>query len=289
MFYTAGKSLVPRLSLLGMLTVSCGLTAIGDPVIPMSAEDIYAHVLPSIVTLKVQNTKGKNFTGTAFLAMDQDVAVTAWHVVHDAVSVTALFADGETRPVAGLIDKDEHHDLALISLASGDRPLVKLAQAPPRVGSKTYVIGAPRGFGFSIADGLLSQIQYVDGFPQYQVSCPFSTGSSGSPVLNARAEAIGAASWSKLHAQNLNFAIPSELILQLDPYLPVIPWVRVPTAIFEPSALEGSAPASDEGVDVENGLEALRNLLKTAAGQPITVVIRGRDKPERSFSFVMPP
>jgi S1-C subfamily serine protease len=289
MFYIAGKTLVLRLRLLGMLTVSCGLTAFGEPGAPMSAEDVYAQILPSIVTLKVENPKGRTFTGTAFLALDQDVAVTAWHVVHDAVRVTALFADGERRTVGGLIDKNEHHDLALISLASGDRPLVKLAPMAPRVGSKTYVIGAPRGFGFSIADGLLSQIQYVDGFPQYQVSCPFSTGSSGSPVLNARAQAIGAASWSKLHAQNLNFAIPSELILQLNPHLPVIPWLKVPPTVFEPIASEESAPASDNAPAVENGLEALRDLLKTAAGQPITVVVRGVDKPERSFSFVMPP
>jgi serine protease Do len=280
-------SLLLKLRLWGMLSISCALTAPGHAGAPMSAEDIYAQVLPSIVTLKVENGRGRIFTGTAFLAIDKDIAVTAWHVVHDAVRVTAHFADGESRKVLGLIDKDERHDLALISLPSGDRPLVQFPQTAPRVGSKTYVVGAPRGFGFSIADGLLSQIRDVDGFPQYQVSCPFSTGSSGSPVLNARAEAIGAASWSKLNAQNLNFAIPAELILQLNPHQPVVPWLQVPLPLLEPVAESGQA--SEETPTVENGLAALQAQLKAAAGQPITVVIRGgENNSERSFSFIMP-
>jgi S1-C subfamily serine protease len=281
-------SLLLKLRLWGMLSMSCALTGLGHAEVPMSAEDIYAQVLPSIVTLKVENAKGRIFTGTAFLALDKDIAVTAWHVVHDAVRVTAYFADGESRKVHGLIDQDERHDLALISLPSGNRPLVQFPQIAPRVGSKTYVVGAPRGFGFSIADGLLSQIRDVDGFAQYQVSCPFSTGSSGSPVLNARAEAIGAASWSKLNAQNLNFAIPAELILKLNPHRPVVPWLQVPLPVLRPASDE-SGQASEETPTVENGLAELRAQLKAAAGQPITVVIRGADNnSERSFSFVVP-
>lgn len=255
----------------------------------MTAEDIYTHVLPSIVTLKVRNSSGDTFTGTAFLAMAQDVAVTAWHVVQDAVEVTALFSDGERTPVIGVIDRDELRDLALISLKTGQRPLIKLEPAQPRIGSKLYVIGAPRGFGFSIADGLLSQVQLVDGIQQYQVSCPFSTGNSGSPILNNQAEVIGTASWTKLHAQNLNFAIPAAMIAQMNPHQPATPWLQVPLAVPQVQPQPQSTSVTDRPQDTASDWKALGAALRAAAGQTVTVIVRRPDEPERSFSFVVPP
>jgi S1-C subfamily serine protease len=255
----------------------------------MTPEDIYAQIVPSVVTLKVLNSKGERFTGTAFLAMTQNVAVTAWHVVHDAVQVTALFADGEAQPVTGVIDKDELRDVALISLKSGDRPLIQFKQTHPRVGSKTYVIGAPRGYGFSIADGLLSQIQEVDGFTQYQVSCPFSTGNSGSPVVNDQAEVIGAASWSKSRAQNLNFATPAVLISLMNPHEAAVPWREMSQANHNPDHSQQSAVVMDKTQEGHSELKALQDLFRAASGQPVTVLVQRANEPERSFSFIVPP
>jgi serine protease Do len=255
----------------------------------MTAEDIYTHVLPSIVTLKVRNSSGDTFTGSAFLAMAQDVAVTAWHVVQDAVEVTALFSDGERSPVAGVIDRDELRDLAIISLKSGDRPLIKLEPTQPRIGSKLYVIGAPRGFGFSIADGLLSQVQQVDGIQQYQVSCPFSTGNSGSPILNSQAQVIGTASWTKLHAQNLNFAIPAAMIARMNPHQPPTPWLHIPLAAPHLETRPQSTSVTDKPQETAGDWKALGAALREAAGQPVTVIVRRPNEPERSFSFVVPP
>jgi hypothetical protein len=188
-----------------------------------------------------------------------------------------------------VIDKDELRDLALISLNSGDRPLIKLKQTHPRVGSKTYVIGAPRGYGFSIADGLLSQIQEVDGFTQYQVSCPFSTGNSGSPVLNDQAEVIGAASWSKLRAQNLNFATPAILIARMNPLQPAVPWVQARQGLSDPDSSQQVSGVIDKAQETQAQLKALREVFRATIGQPITVLVQCTNAPGRSFSFVVPP
>lgn len=258
----------------------------------LSPEEIYAQLLPSMITLKVENSRGEKFTGSAFLAMAPDIAVTAWHVVYDAVRVTAVFADGEEWETVGLVDKDEQHDLALVKLKGKARPLVKLCPQAPRIGSRTYVIGAPRGFGFSIVDGLLSQIQDVDGFPQYQVSCPFSTGNSGSPVVNDHGEVIGVASWSKLRAQNVNFAVPSSLIHRLNPKRQPVRWEQQPPADPDPTAITSkqndSAASADKLWDSQPDLAAFRALLKASAGQRIEVSVRRENNEERNFSFIVP-
>jgi hypothetical protein len=84
------------------------------------------------------------------------------------------------------------------------------------VAARIYVVGTPKGYAFSISDGLISQIQTVDGFREYQLSCPISPGNSGSPIFNQRGEVIGIASWTKSDAQNMNFAFPTQDFIRLN-------------------------------------------------------------------------
>ncbi len=261
---------------------------------PLPPEDIYTLIQPSVLTLKVQNAAGERFTGSAFLAVAQDIAVTAWHVIYDATNVMAIFADGRKQPVLGWVDKNEQHDLALIQLKNEDQPLLKLATATPRIGSRLYIMGAPKGYGFSIAEGLLSQIQNLDGYPQYQVSCPFSTGNSGGPLLNAAGAVVGVASWSKRGAQNLNFAVPVHLLSELDPSRPVVPWANALPSDMDAVAsetlagrelvLESELPAA---APLPPDFIALRKLLEASIGHSVTIVVR-RDGKERKFTFVVP-
>src|SRR5437016_5002488 len=147
-------------------------------------EEIYQRLLPSIVTLHVETWAGEEYVGTAFLGLDDDVAITAWHVVADARKVTARFADNEFVDVPGVVDKDERADLALVRLGASCRPQVQINTSNAPIGSRAYVIGAPKGYGFSITDGLISQVQNLDGIKQYQFSCPISGGNSGGPLVN---------------------------------------------------------------------------------------------------------
>jgi serine protease Do len=117
----------------------------------------------------VENLAGKHFVGSAFLAVGDGVAVTAWHVVHDARRVEARFSDDQRVKVVGLVDKDEKLDLALVKLAPSGRPRLKLVSATPRIGSRVYLIGSPRGFDFSLSEGLLSQVRTLEGVRYYHV------------------------------------------------------------------------------------------------------------------------
>ena len=249
----------------------------------LKPQEIYQLVTPSVLTLKVLNNRGERFTASGFLALQPGIAITAWHSIHDAQHVYAIMADGTRVEVEGLVDKDEEHDLALVRVKATDLPLAGLSDATPTIGSPLYVMGAPKGFGFSIVDGLLSQVQIIDGFKQYQISCPLSTGNSGGPVLNELGEVIGVASWSRLDAQNVNFAVPVEYVRDLDVNRSPVDWKEIHQHAAEVRDDAGAGRLSEPDDD----LAALRNYLKRAAGHKITVTVQ-EDGGNKSFSFIVP-
>jgi len=190
-------------------------------------QDIYKSAVTSVATLQVKTKDGRQYTGSAFMAIKEGLAVTAWHVVKDASMVVAKFSNGEEFEVSGLVDKDEKRDVAIIRVKAFGRPALPLNTDDPEIGSKVYAIGAPKGLGFTLSDGLASQIQTVDGVKQIQFSCPASSGNSGGPLVNSRGEVIGIVSWQIREGQNLNFAVPVMFAKGLDLSLPTQPWEAV--------------------------------------------------------------
>jgi len=203
----------PRKSHLALVLV-VGLVFPANPTglqAALTPEKLYQKVLPSVMTLEVESQSGENFVGSAVVALADDVAVTAWHVVADARTVWAIYADGQRVKVIGCIHPDGLRDLTLLKLEKPrSHRQATLCGELQAVASRIYVVGTPKGYAFSISDGLISQIRLVDGFREYQLSCPISPGNSGSPIFNQHGEVIGIASWTKSDAQNMSFAIPSE-------------------------------------------------------------------------------
>src|SRR5690242_1460405 len=46
-------------------------------------QQIYRKILPSVMTLEVEAQSGRHFVGCAVMALADDTALTAWHVVND--------------------------------------------------------------------------------------------------------------------------------------------------------------------------------------------------------------
>jgi len=254
-------------------------------------EKIYRAVLPAVMTLEVENFAGERFVGSAVLGLMDDVAITAWHVVSDARSVWAAFADGTRVRVRGCIDSDGERDIAVLKL---EKPLpgrkAPFSRNLQAVATRAFVIGAPKGYGFSISDGLVSQIREVDGIAQYQVSCPISPGTSGGPVLNDRGQVIGITSWTKSDAQNVSFAIPSRELECLDPNAPVIPWETLALSARPPIAPRAASTkvAAKDDRNQAPGFEDFARRLERSTGKRVTVVVH-EDGKENKYTFVVPP
>ena len=278
---------VLRLSLWLALTVS--LKAWPAALTP---EKLYQKVLPSVMALEVENQLGEKFIGSAVLALADDVALTAWHVVADARSVWAVFADGQRVKVSGCIQHDGLQDLALLKLEKRlPRRRAALGREMQPVAARVYVIGGPKGYNFSISDGLISQLQIVNGFVQYQLSCPISPGNSGSPILNQRGEVVGIVSWTKSDAQNLSFAIPiqafSRLLVSERPKsweeLAAAP-ASLPRARWVKSYQSSDGPRQ-ESTEAE-GHVAFQKWYHDSMGKVVTIVTRAEGR-TNNFTFTV--
>lgn len=285
---TIGNRECARALLAGVLVAVCAgrALAFGGELDP---SQIYESSLPWVMTIEVEARNGTRQVGSAFLALQAGMAVTSWHLVSQARRVTARFSDHTVCDVVGLVDRDEVKDIALVSVDVRGRPAGRLCAVVPRVGTRAYAIGAPRGYEFSLSDGLVSQVRVMDGFSQYQVSCPISPGNSGGPILNASGDVLGVVAWSAKDAQNLNFATPASYVLSLNSTLPVRAWGELL------KRARRGGPASACGGDKDSlvqrapaeGLPELRRLLKSATGKRVTIRV-DTDTGERAFSLTVP-
>lgn len=255
-----------------------------------SPEDIYRIVLPGVVTLEVETRSGEKHLGSAFLINREGVAATAWHLLQDARKVFARFSDQQAVEVVGFLDRNEAKDIALIRLHVSDRSFRPLCTNHPPVGERAYVIGSPHGYAFSISDGLISQMQLVDGFLQYQISCPISPGNSGGPVLNQRGEVLGVVCWSKKDAQNLSFATPAEWLSTLKSDAAIVPWSALPksNAVKRASLAANLKSGQTLPVITSTEVNALREALLKSAGKEVNVTL-SLDGEKRNFTVTLPP
>lgn len=260
----------------------------------LTPEKLYRKVLPSVMTLEIETRSGEKFIGSAVLALADDVALTAWHVVADARSVWAVFADGQRVRVTGYVDRAGTQDVALLKL---EQPVpgrqAVLSQKLQPVAARAFVIGAPKGYDFSISDGLISQTRMVDGGLQYQLSCPISPGNSGSPIFNQRAQVIGIASWTKSDAQNVSFAIPAQEFTRLNVSQSPTTWEQLAgiAPAVPPARLIKSRQTTDPVLIAKEKAEAesfaaFEKWFNDSVGKSVTVVVQEADK-TNSFTFTV--
>lgn len=258
----------------------------------LTPEKLYQKVLPSVMRLEVNSQSGEKFIGSAVLALADDAVLTAWHVVADARSVCAVFSDGQRVNVIGCIDYDGGRDLALLKLEKRlPHRRAALGRELPSVAARAYVIGSPKGYDFSISDGLISQIRRVQGFLQYQLSCPISPGNSGSPVFNQRGEVIGIASWTKVDAQNLSFAVPTQDFLRLNVFERPTTWAQLAATArpASPTSLMESRHSNDKALEErsdEGSFAAFRKRLNDSVGKCVTVVFQEEER-TNTFTFTV--
>jgi len=173
----------------------------------------------SVVSVFTYDKKGNiSRRGSGFFISQNGDIITNYHIFKWAKSAEVKTPDGKIYSVPRIVAVDVQSDIIRISIdiASPYVYPLPLCTTLPEVGERIIVYGSPFGLEKTVSDGIVSAVREVPSYGEViQITAPVSPGSSGSPVLNMNGEVIGIATFQIVEGQNLNFAIPSEKIVNL--------------------------------------------------------------------------
>lgn len=206
---------MPSMALLAIQAVLLTLLVAHPLVCFADAQQIFAKNSKSVVAVMTFDRNGKPLSQGSGFAVRQDAIVTNFHVV-DGASEIKVKAGQSLLHIEGIIHADKTNDLVILKVKAFKLTPLHLGLLNKlKIGEKVYVISSPKGFENTISDGILSGIRTIeDRTKVLQLTAPVSPGSSGGPVFNENGEVVGVVTFLVKEAQNLNFAMPIDLLLE---------------------------------------------------------------------------
>jgi len=201
-------------------------------------------------------------SGSGFYISSDGFFVTNHHVVAGAKSFFVGSVDHGWKR-AELVAVDKNHDLALLKTGAAAMPVSVVHSDGVRLGQTAATVGFPniqlQGISPKLSKGEISSLAGLQDDPNsFQISLPVQPGNSGGAlfdesgnvvgVVNARINQAAAFASTGTHAENVNYAIKSGVLLSWLDGLK-IPQLEVNTA----------------GVSTESFEEAVENVQKSAA------------------------
>ena len=200
-----------RFSCIALALVAFTGFAYGTGTINLTPAQIAQIAIPSVVLIR-----SSTGLGSGFVAAANGKIVTNFHVIRGATQASIITSDQVEHKDVEVIALDEAHDLAVLRIGARQlKPLALADSSLEKAGEHVVAIGNPLGLGDTISDGLLSAIRELPRITVLQISAPISPGSSGGPVFNDRGEVIGVSTFLLTGGQNLNFAIPINIVKPL--------------------------------------------------------------------------
>lgn len=156
-------------------------------------------------------------TGSGFIAFNGQTVVTNYHVACEGYTIKVSTDQDISYDVDSIIAYSEEKDISILKLTddTGLEPLCFGNSDVIEKGENVTVIGSPLGIKNSISKGILSGRIPAKDFDILQFTAPISSGSSGGALFNSDGEVIGVTYASYENGQNLNLAIPINIVSDL--------------------------------------------------------------------------
>jgi S1-C subfamily serine protease len=197
--------------------------------------EVFREVAPSVVRVLSVAIDPFNLTervqmgmGSGLVIDDDGHVVTNAHVIHDASEIVISVDAGDMRE-AKIVGLDPISDLAVVGLTDRSVRLTKAKLGSTKtleVGEEVLAVGHPLGLDKTVTQGIISGTGRVVPFspmswltPLLQTDAAVSPGNSGGPLVNRCGEVIGINTLAGREGQNLNFAIPIDIVQDLVPQL----------------------------------------------------------------------
>jgi len=176
----------------------------------------------AVMTIHVYRGKDEYAQGSGFLIDSQGTSVSNLHVIGAGDRAEVELEDGRKFAVIEVRAYDMTQDVAIFKIgsatqgaAAGMFPAVQLGTSGNlQILDKVVVISSPEGLNNTVTEGILSAKRGGEQ-PALQVSAAISPGSSGGPVFDEAGRVVGVAQSQWEEGENLNFAIPVEVVTML--------------------------------------------------------------------------
>ena len=236
----------------------------------------FQNLLDSVVRLDVREASyslGMKQTvrgvGSGVILDQEGYILTNAHVVGSNVEEIIVTLPNLERVEAELVGWDHWTDLALVRLDMENVRERKLSFSHSGFGDSStlypgqtvYAVGTPNGLTRTVTRGIISnqnryfaasnQIRgYETGYfnTWLQTDAAINPGNSGGPLVNERGQVIGINTRSYLGSNNLSFAVPGNIALE------VIPWLKESSRVTR--SYTGLKPAPLQDLETFYGLDA---------------------------------
>jgi Trypsin-like peptidase domain len=174
--------------------------------------------LPAVVTVVALDDHEQPLAlGSGFFITRDGVLVSNAHVVGGATKIMVRWR-GRTGTAVRILNFARKHDLVTLQTSFDSTPAVSLADSDKVVvGQDVVVLGSPQGLEGTVSTGIVGGLRTLGAARLLQITAPISPGSSGGPVFDSTGRVIGIATATSSKGQNLNFALPVNLLRDLPP------------------------------------------------------------------------
>ena len=180
----------------------------------LQPSDLFKLVSPSVFTVESIGRDGSIIAFGSGVAVDANKVVTNVHVIEGG-DTWRVKQGGKSWP-ATVKYADREHDLCTLEV-DGLRAKAAAVRASStlEIGERVFAIGSPEGLEVTLSDGLISGIRDFDHSRAIQTTAAISKGSSGGGLFDAGGRLVGITTFFVKEGQNLNFALPGDLIASL--------------------------------------------------------------------------
>ncbi len=173
-----------------------------------SATEINNQALKYVGEITTYDKQGYALSiGTGFVYSSDGKIITNYHVIDGAYSAEIVI-NGTTYTIQKVLAYDETIDLAVLKINANSIPYATICTREIPVGSTVYAIGSSRGLTNTFSRGIVTYYnRVVDGVSHIQHDASITNGNSGGPLINEYGEVVGINTWLLTNSQNLNFAV----------------------------------------------------------------------------------
>lgn len=233
------------------------------------ARELFKLLSSSVFVIETLDAKGIAIALGSGVSTAKDGIVTNRHVVEGGKAWRVR--QGNSTWSARIAFLDSEHDLCGLQVSGlTATPVGIRASSTLSVGETVYALGAPEGLELSLSGGLISGLRKFEGVSLIQTTAPISHGSSGGGLFDEQGRLIGITTFAVKDGQNLNFAIPTELVLGLKDH----PATELRETEAEKNASQAmllSQLANDalQSGDFEKALEYYKQLSQLTPNDPV--------------------